>query len=656
MANIREELTLVDNFSGTFNQFNTAASSATSLADRFKGALDEFKQGFFEGLTEALTRTNDELDEAANGSQRVARHTKDAEQAQKKVTAETEASARAAEGWGNAIKGAVTALGVGTLVKTFVETADEMTLINSRLDAINDNIFKETSLQNEVYQAALRSRGAYQDTAELVARIGQNAGDLFNNAEAVKFAETMNKAFKLGGASQNEISSATLQLSQALATGILRGEEFNAVNEAAPSVIRRIADEMGVPVSQMREMAQQGQITAAVVKNAMLNAADEIDADFANLPKTFQDYVTQGKNMVAMGISDIQEQWTEFLNTPQGAELFNDVISAVVTFAQIGSEAFLAIANGIAWVRQNWEQILPIIEVAGAAILAYAAIQVGSALMSAAAWAVANWQLILVVGIAAAVIAAIHSTGVAFQDVGRVAGQVIGILYASISNVFITLWNGVIAPFAEFFANVFNDPVNAIVNLFASAFSAVLGFVTQVASAIDNVLGSNLAGAISGFRNDFMAGVEAKYANQTKVERMDYVNVRNTMDEFGDIGANLGGRLDEMNLSLNGIMDAAGGISDSMFNLDNNIGGTGEVGKVGSVGKIDNDVTLSDEDLQIYRDLAEQRYMNNIELKTLAPNINVSIPEGTNLSPEDVANYIKSMLIEQMAANAATAH
>jgi hypothetical protein len=307
-------------------------------------------------------------------------------------------------------------------------------------------------------------------------------------------------------------------------------------------------------------------------------------------------------------------------------------------------------------VHQNWEQLLPLIEIAGAAILTYAAIQVGSALMSAAAWAVANWQLLLIIGITAAVIAAIRATGASFQDVGRIAGQVIGFLYATISNVFITLWNGVIAPFAEFFANVFNDPVNAIVNLFASAFSAVLGFVTQVAAAIDNVLGSNLAGAISGFKNNFMAGVEAKYANQTKVERMDYVNVRNTMDDFGNIGANLGGRLDEINLSLNGIMDAAGGISDSMFNLDNNVGGTGEVGKVGSVGKIDNDVTLSDEDLQIYRDLAEQRYMNRVELKTLAPNISVTMPDGTHLNPEDVADAIKAMLIEQMAANAATAH
>lgn len=656
MAGIREELTLVNNFSGTFNQFNTAANASIATAEAFKQALDSFSEGFVNGFTEELQRTSAELDEAANGAHRAAQGAEDAAQAQGKVTQETKATADAASGWVSSIKSAIAALGVGALVKSFIETADEMTLINARLDAINDNTFKESSLQNEVYHAAMRSRGAFADTAALVSRLGQNAGDLFNNAEAVKFAETMNKAFKIGGASQNEISSATLQLSQALATGVLRGEEFNAVNEAAPSVIRRIADEMGVPVSQMREMAQQGTITAAVVKNAMLNAADEIDADFAKLPMTFQDYVTQGKNMITMGISDIQEQWTEFLNTPQGTELFNDVMSAVVTFAQVGSEAFLAVANGIAWAHQNWEQLLPIIEVAGAAVLAYAAIQVGSAISTAAAWAVANWQFLLVVAAIAAGIAGIRAMGYSFQDVGRIVGMVFGYVYATISNVFIFLWNNVIAPFAEYFANVFNDPVAAVVNLYADAFSAILGFVQAVASAIDAVLGSNLAGAIGGFKNDFTAAVQSKFEKQYTVERKDYVDFSDTANQFADIGENLGGRLDDMNLSLNGIMDAAGGINDSMFNLDNNVGGTGEVGKVGSVGKIDNDVTLSDEDLQIYRDLAEQRYMNRVELKTLAPNINVSIPDGTNLQPEDVANAIKGMLIEQMAANAATAH
>lgn len=651
MANIREELSLVDNFSGTFNQFNTAATSATSLATRFKSALDDFKQGFLDGLTESLTRTNEELDEAANGTKRTTEEIKKAQRAQEEVTKETEASAKAAEGWGNTIKSAITALGVGALAKEFVETADEIMLINARLQ----NVKASTE---DVFAAALRSRGSYADIAGLVTRIGQNASDTFNNAEAIQFAENLNKSFKLAGASQAEIASATLQLSQALGAGVLRGEEFNAIMESAPSVIQRIADQMGVTKGEMKDLAAQGVITADIIKNALINedATKQLENDMAKVPTTWADVMTQAKNQMMMALSGVAKEWSDFLSSAQGQEAIQDLTSAVITFAQIGSEAFLAVANGIAWVHQNWEQLLPLIEIAGAAILAYAAIQVGSALMSATAWAVANWQLLLVVGIAAAVIAAIVSTGVTFQEVGRTIGQIVGGIYAVIANVFITLWNGVVAPFAEFLANVFNDPVNAIVNLFASAFSAVLGFVTQVASAIDAVLGSSLSSAISGFRNDFMAGVEAKYANQNKVERMDYINVQNTMDDFGKIGESLGGKLDNMNLSLNGIMDAAGGINDSMFNLDNNIGGTGEVGKVGSVGKIDADVTMSDEDLQVYRNLAEQRYLNKVELKTLAPNINVAIPEGTDLKAEDVADRIKAMLIAQMAANSATAH
>jgi tape measure domain-containing protein len=661
MAGIREELTLVNNFSGTFNQFNTAANASISTAQAFKSALDDFTGGFLDGLTEELQQTNAELDEAANGSHKAAQGANEAADAQEKVTRETKATANAASGWVSSIKSAITALGVGVLAKKFVETADEMTLINARLNAINDSTFVQTSLQDEVYQAAIRSRSAYSDTAGLVARLGQNAGDLFNNAEAVKFAETMNKAFKIGGASQNEISSATLQLSQALATGVLRGEEFNAVNEAAPSVIRRIADEMGVPVSQMRDMAQQGQITAAVVKSAMLNAADEIDADFANLPKTFQDYVTEGKNMLVMGISDIQEKWTEFLNTPQGAELFNDVMTAVVTFAQVGSEALLAVANGIAWVHQNWEQVLPIIEAAGAAMIAYGAISVASAVASAAAWAVANWPILALIAVIMGAIAVARNMGVTFWQIGNFIGQAFGLVYATGYNAFVGVYN-LVMTVAEFLANVFVDPVHAIINLFVQMFDVVLGIVQSIAGAIDTVFGSSLEGAVSSFKGRIKGWtqdiVDQGYGagSGVSLNRMENISVSATAAQWGNVGMGLGLKLDHMSGSLDNILGGVNSIDSSAYNLADNIGGAGEVGKVGSVGKIDNDVTLSDEDLKVYRDLAEQRYLARVELKTLAPNINVSIPGGGQLQPEDVANAIKGMLVEQMAANAATAH
>lgn len=661
MAGIREPLVLVDNFSGTFRQFNTAANASIATAEAFKQALDSFSEGLVNGFTEELQRTSAELDEAANGAHRAAQGAEDAAQAQNKVTQETRATADAASGWTNIIKRAIAALGVGALTKQFIETADELTLINSRLDAVADATLGVGELQEQVFAAAQRSRASYQDTATLVGRIAQNARGIFNNAEAVKFAENMNKSFKLGGANQQEMASATLQLSQALATGVLRGEEFNAVNEAAPAVIRRIADAMGVEVSQMRDMAQDGKITADIIKNAMLNATDEIDEAYAKLPKTWEDMMTEGKNAITWGLSDIMEQWTEFLNSAQGQELFHDALTAIVTFAQMGSNALMDLANGIAWVRQNWDEVLPIIEAAGAAVVAFGIASVASAIRSAVAWAGTNMPILVLTAIILGAIAIARNMGATFWQIGNIIGQAFGLVYATAYNAFVGVYN-LVMTVAEFLANIFVDPVHAIINLFVQMFDVVLGIVQSIAGAIDTVFGSSLQSAVASFKGRVQGWtqdiVDQGYGAGAGVSlnRMENIDVSATAAQWGNVGIGLGLKLDHMNGSLDSILGGVNSIDASAYNLSDNIGGTGEVGKVGSVGKIDNDVTLSDEDLQIYRDLAEQRYMNRVELKTLAPNINVSIPDGTNLQPEDVANAIKGMLIEQMAANAATAH
>lgn len=658
MAGIREELTLVDNFSGTFNEFNTAAGSSVSIAQRLKGALDEFKAGFMEGFLQEINASESGLEEIASKERKVGQGADDARNSQRNFTEEVKNSGDQAEKLVRSIRAAVAALGAGSLVKSFIESADEMALINTRLDMINDNSIKEASLQEAVYQAALRSRGVYNDTAVLVARIGQNAKDTFNNAEAVRFAEVMNKSFKLAGASQNEIQSATLQLSQALATGVLRGEEFNAVNESAPAVIQRIAESMGKSTAEMRQMAQEGKITADIVKNAMLGAAEEIDEEFEKLPMTWGDFVARGTNMLQMGISDIQAEWEAFLNTPQGAEIFDDVMSAIVTFAQLASEAFMAVVNGIAWVHENWAQLLPIIDVVIAAVLVYEAVQIAAALSASAAWVMANLPLIIFIGLIAVTIAWAQSLGVKFQQVGQVIGTVLGTIYAVGYNVFANLWN-LIATFAEFFASVFNDPVGAVVRLFSGAFDSILGIVESVAGAIDTLLGTSMSGAIAGFRGKMSGWVADKFGESAvKIQRMANLDVKATATQWGNTGANIGGRIDEMNLSLNGIKENLGDIGLNTGSTANAVtpGSGGGVGKVGSVGKIEQDVKLSDEDLQIYRDLAEQRYMNKIELKTLAPKINVKVPKSANLSEDDVANAVRVVLIEQMAANTATAH
>ena len=112
------------------------------------------------------------------------------------------------------------------------------------------------------------------------------------------------------------------------------------------------------------------------------------------------------------------------------------------------------------------------------------------------------------------------------------------------------------------------------------------------------------------------------------------VNVREddvvaTSQQWGDVGASLGAKLDNMDLSLESLTDNLGGLNGFDASSIPTVDNLGDIGKVGKVGKIEDDVKLSDEDIKIYRDLAERRYMNNIELQTMAPQIHVSIPSGS---------------------------
>ena len=629
MGAIREELVLADSFSGTFNQFNTAADAAIATAEAFRSALDGFSEGFLDGLVSELQKTNQELNDAGNAANNAAEE-------QEKVTRETERTTEATGNWVSAIKSAVAALGVAKLTKEFIETADEMTLITAKMDMINDGIYKGSQLQEQVFAAAQRSRSAFADTAQLVTRIGQNASNVFNNAEAIQFAENMNKSFKIAGASQQEIASATLQLSQALASGTLRGEEFNAINESAPSVIQRIADAMDVEKGQMRELAAQGQITADIIKSAMLNATDDINAEFEQIPMTWSDMMTTAKNDIQWALSDIMDQWTEFLNSAEGQQVFEDVTNAIIILAQVGSEALMAVANAIAWVDQNWEAMLPIIDLVIAATLVYAAVQVAAAIRAVVAWMAVNWWLVLIAVALAGFVLYLQSLGVTFQDVGRAAGAVFGAIWAFIQNTAIG----------------FNNLGTDIVTTMADAFDIVLSMIETVAEAIDALFGTGMAGAVAGFRSQVSGWVADTY------QRQEYVSYGDTINEWMDKGAGIGAKLDSLDFDLKNIGAGIGNIDSSQFNIADSLGGggAGEVGKVGKVGSIENDVKLSDEDVKLYRDLAEAKYMQKIELKTLAPKINVSVPHSDNLSADDVAAAIKVVLVEQMNSHTATAH
>lgn len=663
MGKINETLTLTDDFSRSFRMFidlgNQAVQTSQMLDENLSRAMGRSAGaviGNLRQLGSQLAQQNQELIEAINN--------------QRQYTREVDNSNRSAGSLLSTLRRVAAAAGTGMLVNSFLRTSDTMSQITAKLNMINDGNQTTAQLQEMVYQSAQRTRTSYQTTADMVARLGNNAREAFgNNAELIQFAENLNKQFIIAGSSQEEIASASLQLTQALGAGVLRGEELNAVFESAPNVIRNIADYLGVGVGEIRDMAAAGQLTADVVKNAMLAATEEINTQFEAMPMTLSQAFAMGINSIQQALNQDFADWSTFLETEDGQRALSQLIGLFTVLAEIGVDALSAVGQGALWASQNLDFIIPILTAIGAALafvkaqaMAEAAATVAGNLAKAASWAVANWQIILFAALIAAALIAAQQFGIGFEEVAGWVGQVLGMLYAIGYNVFASLWN-VIAAFAEFFANVWNDPLGATARLFFSVFDTILGIVETVAGAIDALLGSDLSSAVSGFRGQLSGWVDDTFGeNAVQIKRMANLDVASTAAEWGGYGGQLGSKLDNLSLGIDGLTDGVNGLS-SFGGLGNiptgaDLGNIGNVGSVGSVKNVEGDVNLSDEDLKLYRDLAERRYLNQIELKTMAPNITVTLPPGSggNLTAEDVANKIKTMLIQQMAANTAVSH
>lgn len=698
MGVINEAFVLTDNFSSTFNAFEAAGNralnrivtldqSASDLFNKNSGAtvaavqdvgsavqktnqlLVQANQSAYM-LDQNLSRAMGRSSGAVIGSirqlgaqiQQENQELLKAISCQRQHTAEVENTNKSAKGLLSTIKKIAAATGAMVLTKMFLSTADAQSQINAKLDLINDGLQSTEALQDMIFASAQRTRTSYLDTANVVAKIGQNAKDAFaNNAELIQFAENLNKQFVIAGASQQEIASASLQLTQALGAGVLRGEELNAVFESAPNIIRTIADYLGVSVGEIRELASDGAITAEIVKNAMLSATDEIDKTFRDMPMTLSQAFTMGKNEIQKSLQDSFEGWSDYLQTDEAQQAMTRLINLFSLAAKIGVGALSIIGKGALWVSNNLDFIIPILAAIGVAYailraqaIKTALISIAGALKTAGAWMLAHWPILLLVAVLAGALIAAQQFGFGMQEVGGWVGQVFGMIYAVGYNVFATLWN-VIASFAEFFANVFNDPVAAIAHLFADALDAILSMVETVAGAIDALTGSNLQGAVSGFRDNLSSWVDNTFGeNAIQIKRMANLDVGATAAEWGKYGADLGSKLDNMDISLDSLKDTFGGFDASSIPAAGDL----DVGDVDRVKKIDGDVNLSDEDIKLYRDLAERRYMNNVELQTLAPQISVSIPESAakNLTSKDIADKLKVLLIQQAAAHTSVSH
>ena len=289
----------------------------------------------------------------------------------------------------NTIKNAVLAFVSIQSIGKALNISDELVQTTSRLNMMNDGLQSIQELVNMVYAAAQDARGSFSEMADVVARFGNNAGDAFGSSEeVVAFADLIQKQMTIAGASTQETSNAMLQLSQALGSGVLRGDELNSIFEQAPNLIQSIADYLDVPIGQIREMASEGELSADVVKAAIFASADEINAKFEEMPMTWGQIWQSMKNTAMIAFQPVLQRLNDIANSEAFQTFVNGAIEAMATLANVVLNIFELIGTVGGFIADNWSIISPIIYGVIGALAVYAAylgIVKGIELASAAA-------------------------------------------------------------------------------------------------------------------------------------------------------------------------------------------------------------------------------------------------------------------------------
>ncbi|WP_321021342.1 tape measure protein [Hungatella sp.] len=582
---------------------------------------------------------------------------------------------------------------VGTIaslaaVKKIVDLTDSYTNTNARLAMITGSLEEQKALQDDIFAAANRARGQYDDMANAVAKMKMLAGDAFgSNQEAIGFTELLQKSLKVSGAGTSEQQSAFLQLTQAMASGKLQGDEFRSIMENAPMVANAIAKYLDVSKGELKELSSDGAITAEIIKNAMFDSADDINKKFETMPQTFGDVWNRIKNAGTQAFGGVFEKINSILNSDAGQQAINNFIGAIYWAGDAMNEF-------INFCVTAWPMVSPFIWVAVAAVGAYAlvlgisnglalisAVRTGAQAVSIGILALAMWAssgatwaevtaqlglnsalyacpivwivgliLVLIAVFYAAVAAVNHFSGSTISATG-IIGAVIGGWAAAVINYFIMMYN-IIAEVVNFFANVWNDPIAAVKILFYDLASTVIGYVAEMARSIETIInripGVNVQ--ISAGLDNFKAGLE-KAATEAKdaagwkesVQKKDFLNGADFANRGYDIGAGLA---DSISNPFAGFAPKdKDGIDYSQFATAGNPATVKGTGKGGAV-KVENE-----EDIEWMRRLAERDYIARISQNTLAPNIKVEFsgPITKEADTDNIMSHVSEQLKEMIA-------
>lgn len=377
------------------------------------------------------------------------------------------------------------ARGVGSVLNY----SDELTLTKARIDLINDGQRTTAELQEDIYRAAQRSRGSYQDMAKSVAKLGMLAGDAFkNNDEMVAFTELMNKSFTVSGASESEKSAAMYQLTQAMSSGMLQGDELRSIRENAPMFYQAIAEYTGKSTAELKEMGANGEITADIMKNALFSAGDDIEAKMEQMPKTFGNAMTSIQNSASYYLQPVADRISEMLNSDTFQNSVNVILQIIQGLANGAIWVFDAIGNAIQFFKDNMWITIPVVTalavvLTGLLVPALASM-IGKVLLSIATWAIAHWQLLLVAAVIGIVVGAITT----MNPVLLTLAGIIGILVLAYAAWQVAQWATNTAMYA--------CPIVWIIVLVIALVAAIYLFIDWIAKATG--IASSGLGMIAG--------------------------------------------------------------------------------------------------------------------------------------------------------------
>ena len=592
----------------------------------------------------------------------------------------------AAEGATSRLTQKVTRLAAAFLsfetVKKGMEISDTYTNINSKLSLITQNAKELKSLQNDIFAAADRARGSYTSMADTVAKLGIIAGQQFgSNQNIVKFTETMQKMFKIGGTPVANQAGALLQLQQAIGLGRLQGQDLRILAEDAPLVETAIAKYMGKSTGEVKKLGTEGKITSQVLINSILKYSDTVNGQIGKMSYTWGDYWNKIKNGAYKAFSGVFNNGSSALGSKRFQTFIDEIVNSFSVLANVANQALKAISNITTFFTKNWAFVAPIIGGVTAAIIV---LTLATRIYATAQSIVAITNpftiiLFTIIGLITVIYLAVAAVDKWGNQTLSATGMIVGAVFVAASavwNIAIGVINGLIQlvwtvfaePFlgiVEWVLNVANGGFNsfgaAVANLIGQIIGWFLSLGQVVTKIIDAIFGTNWTAGLESLKSSVTAwGKNDKAITLTSgqnkapmIHRWDPSSAWNTGYKFGQgVDSKVKGWKDKLgNL---GKMPSTPKLPTTPT-LHKNLGTSSNPATVKGTGADGTmKVNITDQDLQYMRDLAEKQYINKFSTAVLSPKLNVSFSGnvGDKNDQKQIYSTISRMLKEELATAA----